>query len=98
MAIPPIPPSPHGFYSEIARDQTLPHDLQSHLTKMVDHLHGIENELDAPSIDAHKLAGELEGYNQMHTDFLKDLNRNSNRGFEKGVKDAFESVHNRFTD
>src|SRR5690242_14250620 len=96
MVTPPIPPSPHGFYSEIHQDQSLPHDLQTHLTTLVDHLHHIANGLDTAPMDAHKLAEELEHYDHLHTDFLKKLNQNSNRGFEKGVKDTFESAHNRF--
>lgn len=94
MATPPIPPSPHGFYSEIHQNQPLPQDLHTHLTTLVDHLNHMENGLKAP--DAHRLANDLEHYDHLHTDFLKKLNHNSNRGFEKKIKDTFESAHNRF--
>ncbi len=99
-----IPPSssPHGFMSQISSgDMTLSKDQQENLSKIVDKVKHLKSEVEGlinNDTKQEKLVTNFEGFDQLHTDFLSGLNKQSNRGYEKSVKDKFETIHNNFLD
>ncbi len=98
-SVPPTPPDPHQYYSQInSGDLSLPQDLQEQLTKVIDQLQHIKTEAQRPQPNLKNLAANFEQYDHQLTQFLTELNKQSNRGFEKNIKDKFETMHHRFTD
>jgi hypothetical protein len=88
----PIPP--HGFQSQIpSQDLHLPKDLMQNLQEIFQKLQEMKKR--AQDMDLHGVVKSFESYDQSHTHFLVELNKLSDRGYEKSVKNKIEIPHHR---
>lgn len=95
--IPPISPTTQNYYSKLSSlDQSLPPKLAEQLKDVSTHLQQIYKETQYAHPNPLNLARDFEHFDHASTTFLTEVNHNPNRGYEKQIKDHFESLHNTF--
>jgi len=95
--ISPISPTTHNYYSKLtAHDHSLPPKLAEQLKDVFSHLEQMHKETGYAHPNPLNLTRDFEHFDHSLTAFLTEVNHNPNRGYEKQIKDQFESLHNTF--
>ena len=95
--IPPISPVDQNYYSKIlSNDHPLPPKLAAQLKDVVNHLEQIQKETQYAHPNALNLTHDFEHFDQASSAFLTEVSHNPNRGYEKQIKDQYESHRNTF--
>lgn len=95
--ISPISPVTQNYYSQIiSNDQPLPPKLAEQLKDVRASLEQIQKETQYAHPNALNLTRDFERFDQASATFLTEVSHNPNRGYEKQIKDQYESLHTTF--
>lgn len=95
--ISPISATTHNYYSKLTPyDHSLPPKLAEQLKNVSSHLEQMYKETQYAHPNPLNLSRDFEHFSEASTAFLTEVNHNPHRGYEKQIKDQFESLHNTF--
>jgi hypothetical protein len=95
--ISPISPITQNYYSHlVSNDQPLPPKLAEQLKDVSAALEQIQKETQYAHPNRLNLTRDFEHFDQASAAFLTEVSHNPNRGYEKQIKDQYESMHSTF--